>query len=140
MSKAVYSTAVHTTTPPELACLGSPDASKDPSCRIRTTCAALYPGATQVTLCPSDSMNATVALLYVYSNATLSGKSWSCRRGCARASPEDISRSMTLMMFWRVEVMIRLPPPAPATRYTLPSGRVTITGVMDDSGRFPGRM
>lgn len=33
-----------------------------------------------------------------------------------------------------------LPPAAPVTRYTLPSESSTITGVILDSGRFPGLM
>lgn len=36
--------------------------------------------------------------------------------------------------------MIRLPPADPAIKNTDPSGRVTMAGVMDDNGRFPGRM
>lgn len=36
--------------------------------------------------------------------------------------------------------MIRLPPADPARKKSFPSGLVTIRGVMDDRGRFPGRI
>lgn len=39
-----------------------------------------------------------------------------------------------------VAVIIRLPPAEPATKNTVPLGWVTMAGVQEDSGRFPGRM
>lgn len=36
--------------------------------------------------------------------------------------------------------MIRLPPSVPVINRREPSGRVTIAGVIEDSGLFPGRM
>lgn len=44
------------------------------------------------------------------------------------------------MMFWTVAVMIRLPPALPAIRTSDPSDRVTMAGVMEERGRFPGRI
>lgn len=46
---------------------------------------------------------------------------------------------MELMMDCTVAVMIRLPPALPATRKSDPSGRVTIAGVQEETGRLPGR-
>lgn len=44
------------------------------------------------------------------------------------------------MMFCTVAVIIRLPPSVPVIKSREPSGRVTIAGVIDDKGLFPGRM
>ena len=77
--------------PPESYSRGSAAASKVPFFRIRIPCAALCPGATNVTLWPRLAMKAVVWLLYPtvpwpgHSKLTVFGSSWSCRRGCASA-------------------------------------------------------
>ena len=85
-------------------------------------------------------MNVTVALSYAYSNETWFGMSWSCRRGLARISAAESPSSIACTMFCTVAVIIRLPPAEPAIRNRVPLGWVTIAGVIDDKGRFPGRI
>lgn len=62
-----------TANPPEACCLGSPAATKLPLISRVRPWAVDWPGATQVTLWPSDFMKATVALSYAYSKLTLFG-------------------------------------------------------------------
>lgn len=129
----------YTEYPAELSCLGSPAASNVPLGRTRIRWAVLCPGATQVTLCPRAFMEATVALSKEYSKVTWFGISWSCRRGLANALAAESPRSMELIIVCTVAVRIRLPPADPAIKNSLPLGRSTIAGVMEERGRFPGR-
>lgn len=66
-------TSSQTANPPEARCLGSPAATKLPlNSRVRPW-AVDWPGATRLTLWPSDFMKATVALSYAYSKLTRLG-------------------------------------------------------------------
>lgn len=68
------------------------------------------------------------------------GMSWSCRRGSATASLMPMASDKMRQRTCVVEEMMREPPAAPTAAKKLPSSRSTMTGVMDESGRFPGRM
>jgi hypothetical protein len=89
-------------------------------------------------LCPRAFMNATVSLSYAYSKETWFGMSWSCRRGCALACGAVMFWSRTCTRLWIVAVIIREPPAAPVTKYSVPLANSTIVGDIDERGLFPG--
>src|ERR1043166_5944907 len=67
-----------------------------------------------------------------------SGRCWWWMRGAAPARSALSPKSMTLEMFCHTAVMMRGPPPAPASMNSWPLLSSTIVGDIDDSMRLPG--